>query len=172
MGKSPRGRPQGSSGPVAVLTPAQVREVQRSARNSGGHCDRAELAFILSMELGLTAGELATLKAGHLIARDGRIREELKLRLRSKEKSVVLSSAPVRRTVANYCERHLIASAPEAPVFVSQHGGPLTRASLARLLTSLYRRAGVIAGSSRSGRRTKSLRRGLGPPSANSVWRD
>jgi integrase/recombinase XerD len=158
MSKRARGRPNGSGGPAAVLTRAQVSEVLRAARSSGRHKDRTELAFILWIEFGLTAGPLAALKIGELIGCDGRVREELKLQFRTTTKSFPLSSPILRRTLANYCDRHLTGAAADAPAFVSQRGGALTRASLARLLTSLYRRAGIVGGSSRSGRKTKSHR--------------
>ena len=151
MTKRPRGRPKGSAGAAAVLTPDDIRQVLRAARSYGKYSERAETAFMLSIELGLTAGELVVLKAGDLMNTDGHLRRELLLNCRGMVRHVALSSPKLRRALANFCDRHLNPHAPDEAVFTSQRGGTLTRASLARLMTSVYRRAGICGDSSRSG---------------------
>jgi integrase len=158
MTKCPRGRPKGSGGgAVAVLTPEDIRQVLRAARDSGRYSGRAEIALRLSIQLGLRAGELVTLKTRDLVDNRGHLRRELSFNSRGLARKLPLSSPELRRALADFCERHLNPHAPDDSVFASQRKGALTRASLARLLTSVYKRTGICGGSSRSGRRTSAL---------------
>ena len=58
--------------------------------------------------------------------------------------------------LAKYGEGRWIASAraSQAPLFPSQKAGPMTAASMARFLKTLYREAGIAGASWHSGRRT------------------
>jgi integrase/recombinase XerD len=158
MTKRIRGRPKGSNGPAAILTPAQIRAVLQCARQSGRYRDRAELALILSLEFGLTAGQLVALTAGDLMNRSGCIREALS------QRPAGLLVSELRQSLADYCERHLSPEVPDVPLFASQRGGALTRSSLGALLTSIYKRAGIRDGSSRSGRKTLKVISSRCPP--------
>jgi integrase len=61
MQKRPRGRPRGSRGSAAPLTSDQIKRVRKMAR-SERFADRAELLLSLSIDLGMRATELASLK--------------------------------------------------------------------------------------------------------------
>ena len=136
---------------------AYTRAGARSSPNRaqvGRYSNRVEVAFMLSVEFGLRAGELVLMKTSDLIDVGGQLRREIVLNCASKPQSFELSSMQLRKTLANYCEANLSPDVPDGPVFRSQRTGALTRASLARLLTSLYQQAGILGGSSRSGRKT------------------
>jgi integrase/recombinase XerD len=153
--RRPRGRPKGTGGPAAVLTTAEITQVLRTARKSGRYAARAELALTLSFELGLRASELVSLRVGDLFYPDGKVKTVIFTGSIDGRRGSYVPSDEVRKRLADYYERSLgPETAPEKPLFTSQRGGQLTVASLARLLTSIYRAAGIHGGSSRSGQRT------------------
>jgi integrase/recombinase XerD len=153
-------------GKAAILGSAQIKEVLRAARREGRYTDRAEIALALSIELGLRAIELATLKWTDVYNSDGTVRQTITVRrayLKGAESSVELVDAPkLRSLLADYQEKQMVSLNPnwQIPLFRSQRGGHMTAASMARYLTELYRRAGLDDASSLSGRRTH--RRGIG----------
>jgi integrase len=61
MNNRPRGRPKGSSGSAIPLSSDQIKRVLKVAR-SERYADRAELLLSLSIQLGMRATELASLK--------------------------------------------------------------------------------------------------------------
>jgi integrase/recombinase XerD len=114
----------------------------------------------MSLGLGLRAKELTSLRWADVYDTEGRVRAVLHLRAAytkgGKTRDVFLSSPTVRRVLAKYGEGRWIASAraSQAPLFPSQKAGPMTAASMARFLKTLYREAGIAGASSHSGRRT------------------
>jgi integrase/recombinase XerD len=159
MAKRP-GRPPGTSGRAAVLSASQVRHVFRVARARSRHAGRAEAALAMSLGVGLRAKELTSLQWADVYDGEGRVRPILHLRAAytkgGKTRDVFLSSPALRRVLSKYGEGRWLLSArtSHAPLFLSQKGGPMTPASMARFLKSLYREAGISNASSHSGRRT------------------
>jgi len=159
-GKPKRGRPPGTSGRAAVLSPAQVRHVFRVARARGRHAARAEAALAMSIGLGLRAMELASLRWADVYDAEGKVRPVLHLRAAytkgGRTRDVFVSSPALRRVLATYGERDWLGgvAVSQAPLFASQKGGPMTAASMARFLKALYAEAGIAGASSHSGRRT------------------
>src|SRR5262245_46832242 len=155
-----RGRPPGTSGRAAVLTPSQVRHAFRGARARGRHGARAEATLAMSLGLGLRAKELTSLRWADVYDAQGRVRPVLHLRAAytkgGKTRDVFLASPSLRRVLSKYAEARPIATerAQRAPLFPSQKGGPMTPASMARFLQGLYSEAGIAGASSHSGRRT------------------
>jgi integrase/recombinase XerD len=155
-----RGRPPGTSGRAAVLSASQIRHVLRLARARGRHARRAEATLAMTLGLGLRAKELTNLQWADVYDGDGRVRPVLHLRAAytkgGRTRDVFLSSPTLRRVLLKYGEgRWLLSARPShAPLFPSQKGGPMTPASMARFLKSLYREAGISNASSHSGRRT------------------
>ena len=152
-----RGRPRGTSGKAAVLSPTQVRNVLRVARARQRLAPRSAAAFALSVGLGLRAKELAALRWSDAFEDGGAPRDVLHLKAAytkgDKTRDVYLSSPRLRRVLGEYHAR----CRPwdlGAPLFRSQKGGHLTPASMARFLKQLYREAGLPDASSHSGRRT------------------
>jgi integrase/recombinase XerD len=154
-----RGRPKGTTGKAATLSPAQIKQVFRAARRVR-HGDRAEVALALSIELGLRASELAALCWSDVYNPDGTVREAIYVErayTRGSKTRVVAGSPKLRRLLADYREKQTLSWSGcdhSAPLFRSQRGGHMTAASMARFVTGLYRRGGIPRGSSRSGRRT------------------
>lgn len=155
-----RGRPRGTTGRAAVLSPSQVRHVLRIARSRVRHASRAEAVIAMSLGLGLRAKELAGLKWGDVYDEQGRVRPVVHLRAAytkgGKTRDVFASSPALRRALEKYAEGRMVVSARAAQtsLFPSQKGGPMTAGSMARFLKALYVEAGVAGASSHSGRRT------------------
>lgn len=155
-----RGRPRGTSGRAAVLSPSQIRQVMRVARARGRHGARAEAAIAMSLGLGLRAKELASLTWADVYDDEGRVRPVIHLRAAytkgSKTRDVFASSPALRRALEKYGEGRWLLGAPasQAPLFASQKGGAMTACSMARFLKAIYAEAGLNGASSHSGRRT------------------
>lgn len=114
---------------------------------------------MLSTILGLRASELASIRLKDVYSQNGSVLQELHVSrsfLPSKREQIDLLELPkVRMVLADYFEKDLRAIADaEAPLFRSQKGGALKSQVIARYLTNLYRKAGIVGGSSRSGRKT------------------
>ena len=160
MSKRLRGRPKGSIGKAAILSSAQVRDVFLSARHRGKYSDRAELVLALSIQLGLRATELAALRWADVYDSDGSVRQMILVTRaymrKAKTRALLVSSQKLRGLLADYRERQLSLRPQDEqiPLFRSQRGGHMTAASMTRFVTKLYRKAGIVDGSSRSGRRT------------------
>jgi integrase/recombinase XerD len=161
VSKGSRGRPKGSVGRAAILSSAQIKEAFRSARRNGRYADRAEIALILSIELGLRATELALLKQADVYQLSGSVHEKIAVRrayLRGSQALVEVARAPrLRGLLSDYREKQMASfdhCDQNDPLFRSQRGGHMTGASMTRYLTGLYRNAGILTASSRSGRRT------------------
>lgn len=149
-----RGRPKGSGGgSVAILATSDIRKVLQTVRRLGRYPARAEIAYLLSVEFGFRAGDLALLTVGDLFDGDGNVR----VRWPTKSAEICCSTDVLAGRLSEYWSTHLAVSPDDSPLFPSQHGGGLTRASIARLLTSAYKIAGIVGGSSRSGSRTMRL---------------
>jgi integrase/recombinase XerD len=159
MGQGSRGRPRGTTGKAAALSPTQIKQVFRAARRVR-HGDRAEVALALSIELGLRASELAALKWCDVYNSDRTVREAISVEpaySRGPKTRVVASSPKLRGLLADYREKQTLCAGEcdqDAPLFRSQRGGQMTSASMARFITGLYRKAAIAGGSSRTGRRT------------------
>ena len=156
----PRGRPRGTSGRAAVLTPSQIRQVFKVARSRGRHAARAEAVLAVSMGLGLRAKELAALKWSDVYNGEGNVRAVVHLKAAhtkgGRTRDVFLSSPALRGVLKRYCATRMVSGTPRpnAPLFKSQKGGAMTAYSMARFLKTLYIEAGIAGASSHSGRRT------------------
>jgi integrase/recombinase XerD len=158
MAKKGRGRPTGSSGTAVPFHPHDIQSVLKVARRER-YASRAELLVMLSMTLGLRASELARMAIKDVYASDGSVLRVITVSQSfslGKRSLVDLSDLHrLRRCMADYFEKQLgEGSDPGRPLFRSQQGGALTAQGIARYLTSLYRRAGIVGASSRSGRKT------------------
>jgi integrase/recombinase XerD len=159
MKKRGRGRPKGTGGPVAVLSSEDEKLLARFLRHERSRDERAELAILLSMTLGLRATELAALRHSDVYDLEGRVRTTLVIsqgRLAGPT-PLPLKAKELRIALADYLERRPAFSPvdPQQPLFRSERGGHLTSASMARYLSSTYRKAGIAGATSRSGRATK-----------------
>jgi integrase/recombinase XerD len=158
MAKKRPGRPVGSTGPAVPLDPNDIQSALKIARRER-YASRAEVLLMLSVTLGLRASELAPMKLMDIYATDGSVLRVISVGrsfLGGKTSQVDLSDLHrLRACLANYFEKQLGEAAdPESPLFRSQQGGALSAQGIARYLTNLYRRAGIVGASSRSGRKT------------------
>lgn len=123
----------------------------------GLHGQRDKAILMLSHYMGLRSMELAALTLGDLFdPQTGQIRDVVRLLAEMtkghKFREVFLVNERARETLRVYLTtrslRHL-----SAPLFLSQRGGAFSANTMQRLLSIMYRRAGV-RGSSHSGRRS------------------
>jgi integrase/recombinase XerD len=158
--KRKRGRPPGTTGRAAVLSPAQVKHAFRVARSRGRHGARAEAILAMSLGLGLRAKELAALRWTDVYDEAGKVRPVVHLRAAytkgGRTRDVFVSSPALRRVLEKYGQRDWLGSAraSQAALFQSQKGGLMTAGSMARFLKALFTEAGIGGASSHSGRRT------------------
>jgi integrase/recombinase XerD len=158
MAKRRPGRPAGITGTAVALHPHDIQSVLKVAR-SERYASRAEVLVMLSTTLGLRATELAPIKINDVYAMDGAVRTSISVCrsfLPGKRQLVDLAELPrLRKCLADYFEKNLGEGVdPDAPLFRSQRSGSLSSQAIARYLTSLYRRAGIVGATSRSGRKT------------------
>lgn len=156
MGKRRRGRPKGSGGVAAVLDSGQLKRLLQVAQQMDGGSHRVQVALLISHEVGLRASEISELSLSDVYTEEGRVRDRLRVSGARNSRIVPLRSTKLRTLLADHYEksfrdRH---GTELTPLIRSQRGGAMTPASLARLMTSVYRAAGIRSGSSRSGRRT------------------
>ena len=162
MAKRPRGRPKGSLGRAASLSADQIKRAFKVAR-SERYADRAELLLSLSIELGMRATELASLRVVDVFNLDGSVRPVISSQrafLPGEMSQVDITHYPgVKRLLTEFYEkhRHRLMFDDQRSLFASQRGS-MTAASIARYLTALYRKAGFRTATSRSGRRTNLIR--------------
>jgi site-specific recombinase XerD len=124
---------------------------------------RAELLLCVSLGLALTAGEMAPLTWYDVYDERGSVRQRVLVRAHgaSLGRWVTVASPALREVLATYAERHAPwqLHAKTTPMFKSQKGAALSPASVTRLLSQLYREAGVRGGTLGSARRTIQARR-------------
>lgn len=156
MGKRPRGRPRGSHGSAAILDSSQILKVLQAARRIDRSSYRLQVALLLSFDLGLRASEIARLCVADIYEGNGNVANSIRIKSPGRERLVPVRSTRLRSTLANHFECSFRDRPHDnaTPVIRSQRGSAMTTGGLARLLTHLYRKAGIDSGSSRSGRRT------------------
>jgi integrase/recombinase XerD len=158
MHKRPRGRPRGSTDSAVPLSSDQIKRVLKTAR-SRPSADRAQLLLSLSIDLGMRATELGSLKWTDVYHLNGSVRSEISAKrafCSNKRSHFDISAHPkLQRLLAGFYEKHghPFLLERQMPLFPSQRGF-MTATSIARYLTDIYRRAGIQSGTSRSGRRT------------------
>ena len=112
-----RGRPPGTTGRAAVLSPNQVRHAFRVARTRGRHAARAEAALAMSIGLGLRAKELAGLRWADVYDEAGKVRPVVHLKAAytkgGRTRDVFVSSPALRRVLEKYGERDWLGSATD-----------------------------------------------------------
>jgi Site-specific recombinase XerD len=126
------------------------------AISAGRYPSRDRLMLLLTFYAGLRVGEVAALKLGDVLNRDGSGKRELRLspdQTKGRKSRCVMISERLAEEIRAYASVELRGLAE--PLFVSQKSNTFfTPGGLANLFKSFYREAGLDNGSSHSGRRT------------------
>lgn len=122
------------------------------------HPERNRAMFLLSYWAGMRVGEIAALKICDVIGENGKVKEQIYLHATQtkgdKGRTVTLSDK-LRKELANYASTIKSPSADWAfiPSQRDRQGG-FTSNSLGQEFISIYKRSGIDAATSHSGRRT------------------
>lgn len=151
-----------------VPTEAEFRRLA-AVVGQGRHGVRNRAALMLSYLAGLRVGEIASLRWGDLLDRQGRVREQLRLSAavtKGGHARVVFMNARLRREIEQF--RSTLPALPSAqqPVLITQKRTAFSANSLCQLMRSWYDQAGLDGGSSHSGRRwfiTRLAHAGISP---------
>jgi len=125
------------------------------------HADRNRLILMLSYLAGLRVGEIASLRIGDVVDRDGNVKDVVYLnpaQTKGAFHRTVFLNAKLRKELERYVKSLSALPAPlttpDQPLIRSQKGGPFSANSLCQLFSHLYRKAGIEGASSHSGRRS------------------
>ena len=128
---------------------------------TGANANRNKTVMMFSHFLGLRAKELAALKIGDVIDRQGKIKETIRLVSAYTKggvyREVFLVDPTSKELLRHYIETERSASNLDAPLFLSQKGGEFSANTMQRMIGNIYKKAGIKA-SSHSGRRTFATR--------------
>lgn len=147
------------NGKAPFVTEDDLQLTLETIKGANAHRNRAVMMF--SHFLGLRAKEMAALKIGDVIDRNGRIKETIRLVAAYTKGGVYREVFLVDELAQEYlktyifCERSV--NALDAPLFLSQKGGSFSANTMQRMIGNIYKQAGIKA-SSHSGRRTFATR--------------
>lgn len=150
--------------------PTEV-ELKRLAAvvSQGKYGPRNRMALMLSYLAGLRVGEIASLRWSELIDSDGKVREQLRLSAavtKGGYARVVFMNARLRREVEQHQGSLAQPPVPLQPVLVTQKRSAFSANTLCQLMRGWYDLAGLVGGSSQSGRRwfiTRLAHAGISP---------
>jgi integrase/recombinase XerD len=131
----------------------------------GRHAARNRAAIMLSFYAGLRVGEIAQLTWGDVMDQEGLVRDQIRLSS-AITKGGHARAVPVAPKLAKELARYRVALlegagetscgttfGPERPLLMSQQGKGFSANVLAQVFGRLFREAGIVGGSSHSGRR-------------------
>jgi integrase/recombinase XerD len=124
---------------------------------AGNHANRNRLAIQLSHFAGLRVGEIAQLRFGDVLDKDGIVKREFTLSAaitKSKEARRVFVSDKLEKELKTYIASLDVTPASNIPLIRSQARGAFSANSLCQLFGSLYKKAGIEGATSHSGRRS------------------
>lgn len=137
-----------------TLTPTQLRQALKVARESAAQPHRDALMLALSFYAGLRAKEIACLEVADVTDVQGRLTRFLQVSRRGakygKPRRVPLASA-LRHVLAAYLKS---TKRQRGPLFLDRCGKPLSSNAVQQQIRRIYDRAGFSGASSHSGRRS------------------
>jgi len=138
-----------------TLAPRELRRVLDHVATRR-HAQRNRLMILMTHWAGMRVGEVAAVRIGDVIGRDGQVRGEIRLaaeQTKGRHARVVFVSERLRREIATYV-RCLDDADASLPLFATQKRGGFSANTLCGTLNAIYRRAGMDGASSHSGRRS------------------
>jgi integrase/recombinase XerD len=138
-----------------VLTDAELKRVL-AVIAQGRHADRNRLAVLLSHQLGLRVGEIASLRLSHVLEESDAVRDEVRLaadETKAGEARVIFANAKLKREIERYVKSLGDKLPRDRPLLLTQKRTAFSPNTLCQLMAQLYRRAGIDGASSHSGRR-------------------
>lgn len=126
----------------------------------GRNALRDRTILLMSHFLGLRAMELAALKVGDVFDPNAaKVRDTIRLLASMTKGEKFREVFLVDEETRDHVRRHLLTRSArlDAPLFISQKGGPFSANTMQKLVANTYKKAGVKA-SSHSGRRTFATR--------------
>jgi len=144
------------SGKAPYINASDLNQTMQSL--SGKHAARNEAILLFSHFLGLRAKEIASLKICDVFdSRQGSVREVIRLLAAytkgGKYREVFLMDQETKSKISYYIITNRQDHSPNDPLFLSQKGGPFNANTMQKLISKLYKNAGVN-GTSHSGRRS------------------
>lgn len=121
------------------------------------HAARNRSIILLTHWAAMRIGEVASLRVGDVVARNGTIRTEIRLdaaRTKGKHARTVYLNDKLRRELAVYVKSLGDAPPTDAPLFATQKRTGFSANSLCQTVNVIYARAGMEGATSHSGRRT------------------
>jgi integrase/recombinase XerD len=107
---------------------------------------------------GMRVGEVASLRYGDVVNDTGEVRDQINLvpeQTKGRHARAVFVNAKFRRELENYLTSHPMQSSTDRLFYTQKKGrAGFTPNTLAQYFHYLYKRAGIVGGSSHSGRRT------------------
>jgi len=124
--------------------------------STGRYAARNRMAFMFSYAAGMRVGEIAALKIGDVLDRDGIVRDQIQLRpeqTKGDKHRMVFVSKKLQKEIRNYVKTLRNVEDVERPLLTTQKRQAFTANVLCQLFGQLYRQAGIDCASSHSGRR-------------------
>lgn len=138
-----------------VLTDVELKRVL-AVIAQGKHAERNRLAVMLSHQLGLRVGEIASLRMSHVLEQTGAVRDEVRLaadETKGGEARVVFINAKLKREIERYAKSLGVDLPRDRPLLLTQKRTAFSANTLCQLMAQLYRLAGIDGATSHSGRR-------------------
>lgn len=121
------------------------------------HAARNRVIILLTHWAAMRIGEVAALRVGDVVGRDGTIRTEIRLdaaRTKGRHARTVYLNDRLRKELAAYVKSLGYMPAADAPLFGTQKRSAFSANSLCQAVNVIYARAGMEGATSHSGRRT------------------
>ena len=140
-----------------TITPQDLRKLlDFVAANKHGVRNRT---MLLATHLaGMRVGEVASLRYGDVVNGEGEVRDQINLipeQTKGRHARAVFVNAKLKRELASYLATHPMQDARDRLFYTQKKGSAgFTPNTLAQYFHYLYKRAGIVGGSSHSGRRT------------------
>lgn len=120
------------------------------------HASRNRNMILMTHLAGLRVGEVAMLRYGDVVEKDGTVRNEIRLeaaQTKGEKSRIVFVSERLRKETASYVAS-LPLPASDTPMFYTQKRQAFTPNTLCQTLNTIYKAAGIHGATSHSGRRS------------------